>query len=118
MPGFKKCDLTRIDSNSFREEIGHLGWKDTAPLTPTLMPSNIHKIFIHNATSYHKPRSSSILLEEFFCLVDLRSQVGTAAAVRMIQHHESPVVLSYFLFGDGALTARAMLKLIISKGMR
>jgi hypothetical protein len=60
--------------------------------TPTLMLFNTQDIPTMLHTHYRRGLLT-VLLEKLFGLVDFRCQVGAATAIRVIQHHESPVVL-------------------------
>ena len=46
---------------------------------------------------------SSVFVEEFLGLVDLRGQVRTAAAIGVVEQHELAVVLAHLFLGQGSL---------------
>lgn len=60
--------------------------------------------FLNSALCFQTNRSCDyifsspcVLLQQFFRLVDLRSQIWTSSSIWMIQEHELSVILPYFL---------------------
>ena len=47
-----------------------------------------------------------VLLQKFLRLVDFRGQIWAPASIRMVQHHEGPVVLSNLFLRKIALTGQ------------
>lgn len=59
--------------------------------------------------SYTRSHALYLLIEQFFRLVDLGGQVGTAASIGMVEQHHGSVSLADLVLGERTFTEGALL---------